>query len=152
MTFNDQLTSIINLAAVDRDAAFTSVWRFAAAQAGGGWYRAMPSVVAVFGYAAQLLRKSKLVLAHRQRAAKDLKFFAPIDPAQLMFRAKRHDIEVLLKLVKELYGTPAVLWQRALLHHDYPHICSMTRANKDALAHLGVMPLARVAEMRASDG
>lgn len=149
MTFKEQLDTITKIATVDQAAAFTNAWRFAVDQGGAGWFRSLTSTVTVYGYAAQLLRKSKLVLAHRQRTVTDAAFFVPVKPEQLICRAKRSDIERLLTLVKELYGSNAALYQRALFNPHYPSICAITQRDKDALAHMNVLSLVYIAELRS---
>lgn len=169
MTFNDHVTIITKLAAVDLDAAYQNAWRFAREQGGPGWERSMTSVLKVYEYVTKLLRLCKILTAHRQRYNAPrptatltpaerrrryymLENFKPIHSAHLLFRAKRPAVERFLKLTAMLYGTRAALWQRALLNRDYPTICGLTRKDKDTLAHMNVMALPRIAEIRASDG
>ena len=149
MTLHDHIDLINNIAKRDIEAALSTVWRLAQEHAGDGWWRSMRSIVVMYEYATALLRKTKLLTPHRRLCLKDVTRFKPVDPDNLLFEARRDDIERLLRLVKGAYGAEAAMWQKAKLHFAYPRICPVTQTEKDRLAHLAVMPLTHIAEMRA---
>ena len=146
MTYQDQIDTVRRLAKSDESAALKAVWRFAVDAAPVGWMRSLRSVVQVYEYAAQLMKEANLVSAS---AARGVNGFEPIRTDSLICRAKSADIYRLLTLTNLMFGRNAYLWQRGELNAVYPRICHMTTQYKNELAHLGVMPMTHIAEMKS---
>ena len=152
MNITEQIELIQRQAKADKNAACLTVWRFVDGAAAPGWRNAPRDVVKVYGAVYSLLRRCELLTHHRQVLGRidEHTGFAPHPPERWLFTARREDLERLMYLTREMFGANAALWQLALLHPHHPKICTITAKQKDRLAHLGVMPLVQVANLRAS--
>ncbi len=142
--------------------ALEQVWRFALGRTRSGWQRTCTSVNNFYADALRLLIESGLLEEHRNAMTGCYGSDAAWTPVLLepltntesdnawIVRAKRKDIERLLSLTRELWGSRAEMIQRATLHlAGYPKICTVTQTDKDRLAHTGFFPLTWIAEIRS---
>lgn len=149
MTFHDHVDTVRKLARIDAEAALSTAWRFAGAEAGEGWRRSVASAAACYTYAARLVHlvddaPSLYTYSQQDKAQR----FQPILCSDLVCAAKRIHIERLLMMTFALYGRIAAIQQKIELAVDYPLICRLRLGEVDALdalAQSGCMSLVRLA-------